>query len=156
MLIPVHPTLRALTAVLLLHGSCGRGYHGLRGQWAQFTGCVSVNANAWLVTTSGGCGARGMYQTFSDMITANCSNCDNFFHCKAHYLAAKCGGQDSSRVAEVVSLCWIQSQRDEYGNRHGNEEAEEYGSNGGDCAERYLLREDCHYRPSSGECRPLI
>nr|XP_050027371.1 uncharacterized protein LOC126522652 isoform X1 [Dermacentor andersoni] len=153
--IPTHPTLSALATVLLLYGACVRGYHGFRRQWAQFTGCVSVNANTSLVTMSGRCGARRMYQTFADMVAANCSNCDNFFPCKAHYLAAKCDGQESSRVAEVVSLCWKQFRRDEHANGLGNEEAEESGRKGGDCTERYLLREDCHYRPSNGGCRPL-
>nr|XP_054922492.1 uncharacterized protein LOC126522652 isoform X2 [Dermacentor andersoni] len=87
--IPTHPTLSALATVLLLYGACVRGYHGFRRQWAQFTGCVSVNANTSLVTMSGRCGARRMYQTFADMVAANCSNCDN---ARYVFIAAPRGG----------------------------------------------------------------
>ncbi|XP_075551820.1 uncharacterized protein LOC142585166 isoform X2 [Dermacentor variabilis] len=90
--IPIHPTLSALATVLLLYGACVRGYHGFRSQWAQFTGCVSVNANTSLVTPSGRCGARRMYQTFADMVAANCSNCDNARSSFEAIVAAGCDG----------------------------------------------------------------
>ncbi|XP_037286842.1 serum amyloid A-2 protein [Rhipicephalus microplus] len=112
--------------------------------------CVTRNA-AVLIPYDGRCAAGKLQAAYSAMSDANCVNCDKYFHCIGNFRAVtECGNSEEARnAAEVISNC-----REEAGGTDSaaDQEANEYGRGGGDCAHRYLAAVGCAYNPDTKTC----
>uniref|UniRef100_A0A023G0P8 Putative secreted protein n=1 Tax=Amblyomma parvum TaxID=251391 RepID=A0A023G0P8_AMBPA len=134
---PVRPSLLLLPflLVLVLCTVCAEGRSGA-AQWGTFTRCVGRRAGRLLFSPGGSCAATRMY-----------------FHCMANSLAMSCRGRHKRRVAEVISLCREVSQPGNPKDRRGDEAANRFGRNGGNCGARYLRSYGCAYNPRTGRCK---
>ncbi|CAF1291253.1 unnamed protein product [Adineta steineri] len=100
---------------------------------------------------------------YLEMQTANCKNCDKFFHCKGNFDAVhRCGNTDNARrIAKKISDCREEAQDAGSIDSQADQEANEYGRNGGNCEKKYLCKVRCNYNPSSKptcrreNCNPL-
>uniref|UniRef100_A0A023FXM7 Putative secreted protein n=1 Tax=Amblyomma parvum TaxID=251391 RepID=A0A023FXM7_AMBPA len=151
---PVRPSLLLLPflLVLVLCTVCAEGRSGA-AQWGTFTRCVGRRAGRLLFSPGGSCAATRMYGQFRAMNRANCKKCDKYFHCMANSLAMSCRGRHKRRVAEVISLCREVSQPGNPKDRRGDEAANRFGRNGGNCGARYLRSYGCAYNPRTGRCK---
>ncbi|KAK2166450.1 hypothetical protein LSH36_39g12013 [Paralvinella palmiformis] len=92
-------------------------------------------------------------KAFQEMRSANCKNCDKYFHCSGNYNAVfNCHRSDLNRkTAEIISNC----REDICGgpDSASDQQANRYGRSGGNCTSRYLCKNDCQYNPQDRTCR---
>ncbi|XP_077546414.1 serum amyloid A-5 protein-like [Haemaphysalis longicornis] len=114
--------------------------------------CMTRNAAA-LLSSDALCAAGKLQSAYDEMRSANCINCDKYFHCIGNYRAMnQCGNSDAARrAAEAVSNC--REEADGGGaDSAADQEANRYGRGGGDCAHRYLAAVRCAYNPDTKTC----
>ena len=104
------------------------------------------------------CSARKMREAYNEMVRVNCRNCDLYFHCIGNYKAVReCSGSLQHFTATIISNGreWSDQLRgrSDSGSSRNDQEANEYGRNGGNCAARYLSATNCAYNPRTKQCK---
>lgn len=98
------------------------------------------------------CSAGKMWDNYNKMKSANCKNCDKYFHCQGNYEAVhKCSGVLQVFTAETISNMreWNSSNPADSAE---DQKANRFGRNGGSCASEYLAKVKCAYNPATGKC----
>ncbi len=99
-----------------------------------------------------------MWTAFNDLKAANCRNCDKYFHCIGNYNAVyRCNGILQWTTADHISNLreWstgIGGSGTGGSDSKADQEANKFGRNGGNCANRYLSAVKCAYNPSTRRC----
>lgn len=103
------------------------------------------------------CSALKMRDAYNEMKRVACKNCDKYFHCIGNYNAVKCGG-----ILQVTTAKIMSDARELFGgggsgsgsaDSAADQEANNFGRSGGNCASKYLKAANCAYNPSTKQCK---
>ncbi|CAF1459601.1 unnamed protein product [Rotaria magnacalcarata] len=102
--------------------------------WLRFAWCAGSDLHT--------CPGRMLKARYNEMKAANCKNCDKFFHCKGNFDAVyRCGESDQTRrIAKKISDCREEAQDAGSADSRADQEANEFGRNGGECEKKYLCK----------------
>lgn len=99
------------------------------------------------------CAMGKAFATHEEMKTANCTNCDKYFHCLSNSrVVNECANSTIARqVAKTVGDCL---QKNDAGGADdaSSQQAKLFGREGGDCAHEYLAAVSCTYNPDTKRC----
>ncbi|KAI0222276.1 hypothetical protein LSAT2_026485 [Lamellibrachia satsuma] len=124
--------------------------------WYAMAKCVRSKLGWGIITKSGvRCAIWKMFWQYRAMRSANCRNCDKYFHCQANYNAVYlCSGTGARKAAIAISECREISQTGtDSPDGAADMRANAYGRNGGNCYARYGCANNCNYRPSDRSCK---
>jgi serum amyloid A protein len=117
--------------------------------WWAFYRCVGTSLSS--------CAGMRLRQAYNDMQSANCRNCDKYFHCRGNYDAVyTCFGnrQENIRIAKRISDCRELAQGSSTADSRADQVANQYGRNGGNCDMPYLCAVRCGWNKLTRTCRP--
>ncbi|CAF1386589.1 unnamed protein product, partial [Rotaria sordida] len=91
---------------------------------AQFFWCAGRDINA--------CPSRQLRTRYNEMTTANCKNCDKFFHCQGNYDAVYLCGKtpNNIRIAKKISDCREEAQDAGSADSQADQRANKFGRDG--------------------------
>lgn len=114
--------------------------------------CMTRNA-ATLLSGDALCAAGKMRSAYYEMRSANCTNCDKYFHCLSNSRAVnECGNSTKAREAtEAIGDCFWKGDLAGADNA-ANQEAYLFGRDGGDCKHEYLAAVSCAFNPDTKRC----
>ncbi|CAF3688335.1 unnamed protein product [Rotaria sp. Silwood1] len=115
--------------------------------WFKFVRCAG-----WYLNT---CPGRQLKVQYDEMKTANCMNCDKFFHCQGNYNAVHVCGKTTIniRIAKKISDCREAAQDASSVDSQEDQKANKFGREGGNCSAEYLCKANCKYNPRNKSCQ---
>jgi len=114
--------------------------------WLSFTTCAGTDLF--------GCPGSELNKQYNEMKSANCVNCDKYFHCQGNYNAVKeCKStSNAAGIAKKISDCREKAQGSFTADSRADQVANLFGRNGGDCAKKYLCKNNCKWSPKLRTC----